>query len=952
MTRDIQADQKTVRPVKPQPDAVQDAAGDAIERERERMLLRDAAVDIAMKQTGITFWILDLEKQLVLAPDDLSNVEPDKKMAALRRNIENVHPDDREEAQSYFMEIFAGREAEDIEIRVRFASSSEYIWGRITHTFIKDAHGDFVKAVGSLLDISEQKRLRRAFEEQMSFKRIAEQKMVNHCRLNLSKNMFSTGNVSIATLEHMLHYATVDDFFAHLYPVIARQQRQEFAEIFSRENLLQSFATGKTSLQGEHKFLIDDRRIWMESHADIMRNPETGDVEVLFYSFDIDDSKKMQQLIQNVAEKEYGYLSMIDMKHDEYHIYYSKEAMADERPPLSGVFTAACYKRAMGSVTEDTRDEYLKQLDFDYIRHRLSEEERLIVFFKIVKPDGSIGNRKIQLFYIDREEELLCATYRDITDIVVEEEKKADIIKEAWEAAKQANAAKSDFLSRMSHEIRTPLNAIIGMTTIATKRLGDEKQVGDCLGKIGLSSRFLLTLINDILDMSRIESGKVFLKNEKIPFEEFINGINSICCSQAQGKGVDYENIVDAHLDDYYLGDAMKLQQILINILSNAIKFTPAGGKVTLQLREKKRVKDNAILEFTINDTGCGMNQEFLPKLFEPFAQEYSGSTAIYGGTGLGMAITKTFVDLMDGHINVRSMLGIGSEFTVDVKLGLTNESKKRRDAKHRHDFSKLTALVVDDDVVVCEQAVITLQEIGLLGSWVSSGNAAVSLVKEKWERQQYFDFILIDWKMPEMDGIETARQIRKVVGPDVTIIIITAYDWIAIEEEAKQAGVNMLVNKPLFKSSLISAFQKVMEQKDEIQEAPVEFDFTGKRVLLAEDNLLNAEIAEFLLNDKGLEVDIANNGVKAVEMFTLQAPGYYDAILMDIRMPIMDGLQATVNIRHLDKKDAATIPIIAMTANAFEDDVIKSKQAGMQAHIIKPIEPEHLYEALARFWD
>lgn len=926
-----------------------DESGQVKQLDNESILLQDAALKIAMQQTGIMFWVLDLQKQELVYENGIQNVLPVKKITPLWNNSEHIYPEDRALVEAYFAAVFDGQKIPDLEIRMKQEDTEGYCWVRVTHTFIQEPGGQVTKAVGSLIDITEQKRLHDVFEEQMSFKRFADEKMVNYCRLNLTQNRFVFGKVAFQECEYLLQCTKADEFFEKLAAIVVLSQRREFTEKFSSAGLLHSFALGDNHEQAENKFLIAKRRLWMRSHANIVKNPETGDIEVLFYSFDIDDTKKRQQLFREVTSKEYEYLAMIDMKHDEYHMYYCANANG-ELPAQSGCFTKTYYRQAMTYVSDDTRDEYLKQLDFEYLKRRLTREERVVLLFKVVQADGSCRSKKIQLFYVDREEDILCCTSRDITDIVEDEQKKAAMLETALKAAQQANTAKSDFLSRMSHEIRTPLNAIIGMTTIAAKSLGNEQQLADCLAKIGLSSRFLLALINDILDMSRIESGKVFLKNEKIPFEEFINGINSICCTQAQGKDIDYENIVDMHLDDYYIGDAMKLQQILINILSNAIKFTPAGGRVTLQLHEKKRVKDNVILQFTVNDTGCGMQPEFLPKLFEPFEQEDASKTSIYGGTGLGMSITKTFVDLMDGHINVRSMPGIGTEFIVDVKLGLTSESKKRRDSKHTYDFSKLTALVVDDDVIVCEHAVSTLHEIGLLSSYVSSGREAIDLVRERWSQQQYFNFILIDWKMPEMDGIETARQIRKIVGADVTIIIITAYDWAAIADEAKQAGVNLLVSKPLFKSSLISAFQKALEQKEEIQAPPAEYDFTGKRVLVAEDNLLNAEIAEFLLRDKGLTVEVANNGVKAVEMFTLQPAGYYDAILMDIRMPIMDGLQATVNIRHLNKQDAASIPIIAMTANAFEDDAIQSKQAGMNAHVIKPIEPEHLYEVLARF--
>ena len=501
----------------------------------------------------------------------------------------------------------------------------------------------------------------------------------------------------------------------------------------------------------------------------------------------------------------------------------------------------------------------------------------------------------------------------------------------------------------MSHEIRTPMNAIIGMSTIAAQSIGNDEQVADCISKIGISSRFLLSLINDILDMSRIESGKMLLKNQNIPMEEFLLEINSICYNQADSKNVDYECIVDPVLDDCYMGDSMKLQQVLLNILSNAIKFTGEGGKVTFSVEHRNSTKNHAALRFVINDTGVGMSEEFLPHIYEAFSQEITGTTALYGGTGLGLAISKNIIDLMGGNISVRSIKGIGTEFTIDVKLGLVEGGLAHRQKKPQYNFSHLKTLVVDDDVAVCESAIVTLKEMGVAAEWVDSGYKAIERVKELLSSGRYFDMILIDWKMPDIDGIETARRIRSMVGPEVTIIIVTAYDWGAIENEAMLAGVNLLMSKPMFKSTLVSAFSKALGEKEEEaqQTAVIDYDFNGKRILLAEDNALNTEVAMMLLENKGFTVETADNGIRALEMFSKSPAGYYSAILMDIRMPLMDGLTATISIRHLSNKDALTIPIIAMTANAFDDDIEKSRAAGMDAHLAKPIEPDRMYQTL-----
>lgn len=723
--------------------------------------------------------------------------------------------------------------------------------------------------------------------------------------------------------------------------------------VLERAQILKGFADGKTDLQFEFlRKRKDGGAFWSRTNFKFCRNPENGDVIAFFYTIDVTEQKIQEQLLSKLTELDYEIITDIDIRNDTYHVV-SFHPGTENMMLVKGRFQAEAREIAAAFMGEDEGREYLAKLDIAYIQHELDEHGSYNFIMKTRDEYGASRVKRFQVFYISRELGRVCIARTEVTDIICQEQQQKEALAAALAAAEQANAAKTDFLSRMSHEIRTPMNVIIGMSAIAAQAVGNEEQVAECISKIGISSRFLLSHINDILDMSRIESGKMLLKNEKIPTEDFLNGLNAICYSQAAAKGVDYECIADPTLDDFYMGDAMKLQQVLLNILSNAIKFTGEGGKVSFSAGLHKRIKNGAKLRFIVNDNGIGISEDFINHMFEPFAQESMGTTALYGGTGLGLSISKNIVDMMGGKITVRSIKGIGSEFTVDVQLGITNEELLRRRRKQiTPNFSALKTLVVDDDVTVCESAVVTLKEMGITAEWADSGRKAIERVKTISESDKHFDMILIDWKMPDMDGIETSRHIRDITGPDVTIIIMTAYDWAAIEQEAKTAGVNLLMSKPMFKSSLISAFSKVLGEKEDIKagDTPATFDFTGRRILLVEDNAINTEVAMVVLKSKGFAVDTAENGLRAIEMFSKSEAGRYDAILMDIQMPQMDGLTATNNIRHMTNADAKTIPIIAMTANAFDDDIEKSKAAGMNAHLAKPIEPERLFQVLYDF--
>ena len=521
-------------------------------------------------------------------------------------------------------------------------------------------------------------------------------------------------------------------------------------------------------------------------------------------------------------------------------------------------------------------------------------------------------------------------------------------LQDALLAARKANNAKKDFLSRMSHEIRTPMNAIIGMTAIAGSHLEDRGRVEDCLSKIAFSSRHLLSLINDILDMSKIEAGKLTIGHEAFRLPQLTEAVISVAYPQAKGQGKIFKCSISDVTHEIFVGDFLRVNQILLNLLSNAIKFTPQGGTIRLEIKQVERKNGGVFLQFIVSDTGIGMSEEFLEHLFLPFEQADNQISQKYGGTGLGMAITHNLVDLLGGSIQVKSKPQEGTTFTVQLPFDLPAEAMEQR----KWQLDTLKVLFVDDEEDVCIHATLLLKRMGILSHYLKSGQEAVKAVLEAHETGTDYDVCIIDWQMPDMDGVKVTRQIREKLGPDTLIIIISAYDWSEIEEEARLAGANAFIAKPLFQSTLynvlVSAFGAAPSQPSCEEKSEVERDiFTGKRFLLAEDNALNQEIAVELLSMTGAVIDCATNGEEAVKRFEVSPAGYYDLILMDVQMPIMDGYAATRQIRAGSHPDAGKIPILAMTANTFTEDVDASFAAGMNGHIAKPIELKILYRTI-----
>ena len=616
-----------------------------------------------------------------------------------------------------------------------------------------------------------------------------------------------------------------------------------------------------------------------------------------------------------------------------------------------------CYGVAMGSEgLLKLLNRGINVLGIDYGQnqaYRYADGLYSYSFFDMIKQHigafilGILAIAAVIISLLIRDNKRSRTQIRDKEEARVELEEKQRELSDALAAAEQANRAKTAFLNNMSHDIRTPMNAIVGFTALAASHIDNPEQVKDYLQKITVSSQHLLSLINDVLDMSRIESGKVTIEESDVHLPDVIHDLRTII--QANITAKQQELLIDTqdvkHED--IITDKLRLNQVLLNILSNAIKFTPAGGTISFRLIEEPSSRaDTAEFVFRIKDNGIGMSKEFQKTIFEAFTRERTSTVSGTQGTGLGMAITKNIVDMMGGSISVESEEGKGSEFILRIPCRI---GESRVISEKIPELQGLRALVADDDTNSCLSVSAMLRDIGMRPDWTNYGKEAVIRAKEAKDQADEFKVYIIDWMMPDLNGIETVRRIRKIVGDDAPIIILTAYDWSDIEAEARQAGVTAFCSKPIFMSELRSVLAKpFLIEKPAADEAPAALDFTGKKILLAEDNEMNQMIAVEILKSAGFTIDIASNGAEAVELMEQAPVGTYDVILMDIQMPIMDGYEAARRIRAMEDQEKAEIPIIAVTANAFEEDRKIALEAGMNGHLAKPYDIDAIMKTLS----
>ena len=661
----------------------------------------------------------------------------------------------------------------------------------------------------------------------------------------------------------------------------------------------------------------------------------------------LQDQKRLRVI--NALGHAYAFISLVNIETEEIEIVKSSRYMkSDQKGDL--LSRAHLEEVIQQVIAEPFQEAYWEFVDMSTVAKRLEERETLSFTTQTV--DG----RWLTLIIVPQgydKEGKLCTVLianRDVTEEKEREIEQDKNLRNALAAAEHANKAKTAFLNNMSHDIRTPMNAIIGFTALATAHIGSKELVLDYLKKIHTSGQHLLSLINDVLDMSRIESGSVRIEYTTVHLPDVLHDLRTIIQGYVHSKQQELYIDTQDVLHEDVITDKLRLTQVLLNISSNAVKFTPVGGTVNICVSEKTcRKAGYTTIVFRVKDNGIGMSPEFREHVFDSFSREHTVTENGIGGTGLGMAITKNIVDMMGGTIRVESEVGKGTEFTVMLECEAAGETVKREPVP---ELKGARVLVVDDDAETCMSVSRMLREIEMTADWTTSGKEAVLRAKEAYEQNQEFKVYIIDWLMPDMNGIETVRRIRMVVGEECPIIILTAYDWADVEQEAREAGVTAFVSKPLFLSELREVLMSSEQReilKNEKQKTCAESrrSYKGKKVLLVEDNELNREIATAIMEEIGLDVDSVEDGTDAVYIMSSAEGRKYDLIFMDIQMPKMDGYTATREIRTLNDPKCANIPIIAMTANAFEEDRKKAIKAGMNGHIAKPINADVILENL-----
>ena len=944
-----------------------------VDREtREKMALQSVAETISDDYECLFHVDFDnMQEELYRVSDVFSRYVPGyqeetdylKRVCLLADAI--VLPDDREKLlaetdPSIVLEKVKGFAPYYVDFRVSINGEIHWYQAKYVH---HKAHGDRNCAIVGITNFDDHMAQKTRNEEILKQNlRLIEgvgAKFASVLYVDLDDGSFTYHVVQKNRQEQYDKYArgsrTFDEAFrAYVEDVVYENEQESILEACKLDNI-------RDRLKQETQFTetfraVDEGRTALCQVKIALVESDNGVPKAAAIGFSYDEEEVALNYIDEKLRAEYEALYLIDLENDEYMRLRLASHLNFERNH-HGIFTKILPQYA-SNVLPEYREIWEKFVDLDFFREYLKDTDRRELVYQVsgkqlewrraviqvVQRKNGVATLFIFTFQrIDREQ----AEKLTLLDTI---QKQHEALQQALEMAQSANKAKTVFLNNMSHDIRTPMNAIIGYTGLAASHIDSKEMVTEYLRKIGQSSEHLLSLINDILDMSRIESGKMSLSEQEEGLSEIVHTIRSITQSGIAAKNLDFFVDVFNVEDEFVICDKLRINQVLLNILSNAIKYTPVGGTVSFKVSEHNPRPDGyATYRFSVKDNGIGMSEEFVKTIYEPFTRVKSSTVSGIQGTGLGMAITKNIVDMMGGRIEVKSEENVGTEVIVELELKLAGTQKENMpEALTR--LQGLRGLVVDDDLDSCVSISKMLKSISMRSEWCSSGKEAVFRAQTAFDEGDSFSVYIIDWMMPDMNGIETARRIRKVIGDVTPIIIISAYDWADIEQEAYEAGVTAFVNKPLFMSDLKKTLARCCEPEKKEPAEEQKLDYTGKKLLLVEDNEMNREIACEILEEYGFVIDTAEDGTVAVEKMMNAVPGQYDAILMDVQMPLMDGYEATKRIRKLSNPAAADITIIAMTANAFEEDRQAALAAGMNDFLTKPIEIQKMQEILAKY--
>ena len=875
---------------------------------------------------------------------------------------ELLHPEDKDRVMTLLFETAADKTNTtkfSVEYRLKL-KNGQYQWFRASAEVIRRLDGTASRIAGIICNIEEEKQSRMQAQRAAAFHRAFTSANLCEYYVDLEQNTFDTFKVEDSLLTAFEQSQTWDElvkFFVDNY--VVEQDKQKVTEFYDRAYITEKLKGLETELCQECRIFLNGEKRWVRN---VVMRGEIGDSNyAMIFLRDITESKaetaRRMQMASANASMELLIQSMVrlldrfvvcDLENDRYQFY---NLQGERIYAPTGTYHGFVEQVVAKYKTLESLDALDALISPENIRRNLQGENDIYKFEYCALDENTY---KIASF-IPLEWDGTKLVKVLLASMDVSQEKKAEIeshkaLKEAYRAAENASRAKTDFLSNMSHDIRTPMNAIVGLTAIAGANIENQDKVVECLGKITKSSRHLLGLINEVLDMARIESGRMSLAEEDFRLPELVDNLLTLTNPAIDEHHHQLEVHVEHIEHEAVCGDSLRIQQVFVNLMSNAIKYTPDGGNITFTIKEKPNgFSELGCYEFSIADNGIGMTPEFQKIMFEPFSRADDHRTTKVQGTGLGMAITRNIVNLMNGDIQVESAPNKGTKITVTVYLKLQKDEKEQE-----KELFDLPVLVVDDDKTSCESTVETLREIGIAGEWVLTGKEAVERCYARHETNSDYFAVILDWKMPEMDGIETARRIRECVGQDVTIIILTSFEFSEIEEEARAVGVDAFMAKPLFRSRLTATLRQFTSGKKEKDarnylEDFAKTDYTGKRLLLVEDNDLNREIATEILGMTGVTVETAENGKIAVEKVAAAPENWYSLVLMDIQMPVMNGYEATAAIRSLPGS-RGKVPIIAMTANAFAEDVQLAKNTGMNEHIAKPLDLNKLNDVLKQW--